>query len=163
MRRPLLARILFVAVLAAAPALADDTNAPSDQYEQFDGSSATIKDTFTKLEWDRSRVAQNVDLSAASFHCSTVALPPTGRVPTVKELLTILNEQPVARYEFGQNVPKMVSANAFADSTPINLPYWTQTPALGVGANMVWAVDFKTGKMTALDKTTGKANVRCVQ
>jgi hypothetical protein len=77
----------------------------------------------------------------------------------MKELLTILDESPHDEYEFGKVVPKMIDALAFAD-TPVDLPYWSSTPAPGV--DRYWTLSFRTGLMEARLKTD-PAHTRCVR
>lgn len=162
MKRKLLPRAILAAILLTLPAAAD---APQDQYERFDGDSVTIKDTFTKLEWDRKSVFKS-DHDGAAGNCplltslqSQAVGQPSGRLPSVKELLTIVDEEPHQEYEFGMLVPKMIDALAFAD-TPVDFPYWTSTPA--PGTDMFWTVSFKTGLMAAQAKTA-QGNARCVR
>jgi hypothetical protein len=156
MKRKLLPRAILAAILLALPAAAD---APQDQYERFDGDSVTIKDTFTKLEWDRKAVFKS-DYDGAAGNCALIgSLQSSGRLPSVKELLTILDEEPHQEYEFGMLVSKMIDALAFA-STPVDLPYWTSTPA--PGTDMFWTLSFKTGLMVAQPKTA-QGNARCVR
>lgn len=156
-RRVLPRAILAALVLVAVPAAAD---APSDQYERFDTDAATIKDAFTTLEWDRRGVITNVTSDIASSGCGFLAsLGNVGRLPTVKELLTLLDEDPHTEYEFGKLVQKMIDQNAFRGS-PVDLPYWTSTPAQGV--DMFWTVSFSTGAMQPMAKSA-KANARCVR
>jgi hypothetical protein len=159
-RRPLgrpprlVRRIVFAALLVATPALAD---APPDQYEQFDRDTTIIKDLFTFLEWERRPITTTLALPAAKLRCeSSIA---NGRLPTVKELLTIVDEEPHDEYEAGAVVAKMIDALAFPD-TPVSQPYWTSTKASG---NAIWAVDFKTGTMVTLDATSGMGHARCVR
>lgn len=164
MKTQLLPRVVLFALLLALPATADAPTSPA-QYERFDADSATVRDFFTTLEWDRRSVLRNVAFGAASSGCSLLgSLQPTGRLPTVKELLTILDEQPHDVYEFGALVPKMIDALAFAD-TPADRPYWTSTPAPAApGVSMVWTVNFSSGQMTAMmADTSTKANARCVR
>lgn len=157
-KRRLLPRLVLAAILLALPAAADAPRDPP-QYEAFVSESTTIRDAFTKLEWDRRNVLRNVALGVDAG-CSLVAsLENVGRVPTVKELLTILDEEPHDEYEFGKVVPKMIDALAFAD-TPVDKPYWTSTPAPGV--DMFWTVSFSTGEMTPRRKTE-TAHARCVR
>lgn len=163
MKRRVLPRAVLAAILLALPAAAD---APSDppQYERFDGDSVTIVDAFTKLEWDRRAVMTNVGFATASSGCSFLStLQGTGRLPTVKELLTIVDEDPHVEYEFGKVVTKMIDAPGFPN-TPVDLPYWTSTPA---GAGKVWTLSFSTGLMTAMSTDAAappeaKAHARCV-
>jgi hypothetical protein len=154
-----LPHVVVAALLFVVPAAAD---APATQYERFDQDSATIKDSFTKLEWDRNGVIRGVSEDVADAGCSFVAsLENTGRLPTVKELLTIVDESPHNEYDFKSVVAKFYDQGAF-DGTPIDLPYWTSTPAASAGVDMFWTVDFGTGLMHPLAKT-GKANARCVR
>ncbi len=159
MKRRLLPRAILAVILLALPAAAD---APRDQYERYDGDSLTIKDTFTLLEWDRKGVFKST-WDSAFGNCallSSFKSTPPGRLPTVKELLTIVDEEPHQEYEFGNLVPKMIDANAFASAdTPVDAPYWTSTPA---GTDAFWTVSFKTGLMAAQPRTA-QANARCVR
>ena len=67
MKRKLLPRAVLAAiVLLALPAAAD---APRDQYERFDGDSPTVRDFYTRLEWDRRGVLGNVTFIGASGGC----------------------------------------------------------------------------------------------
>jgi hypothetical protein len=153
--------VVLAALVLALPAAAAAPRDPS-QYDAFDADSLTIKDHFTLLEWDRRAVLSGVNHAAADLGCSGLTtLQKLGRLPTVKELLTVLDEDPHVEYEFGKYVPKMIDALAF-DGTPVDLPYWTSTPA---GAGKVWAVSFSTGTMTAVSTTdaTAKGNARCVR
>ena len=80
----------------------------------------------------------------------------------MKELLTIVDEEPHEEYESGVVVTKMIDADAFAD-TPVNLPYWTSTPA---GPGKVWVVNFSNGLMeprSTVPADNQKANARCVR
>jgi hypothetical protein len=155
-------RILPRAVLAAlfflvVPAAAD---APVGQYERFDSDTITIKDTKTLLEWDRRNIVRDSPQDLARLNCSTRTANPKYRLPTVKELLTIVDEQPHDEYEFGAEVSKMIDQPAF-DGTPIDLPYWSSTPA---GPGKFWTVSFKTGLMEARGSTASdKGNARCVR
>jgi hypothetical protein len=158
-KRKLLPRVVLGALLLALPAAADAPTMPP-QYAQFDADSATIKDNFTRLEWDRRAIVQNVTYAVGESGCSFLAtLQSTGRLPSIKELLTILDEEPHTEYEFSALVAKMIDAPAFAD-TPVDLPYWSSTPAPGV--DRYWTLSFKTGLMEARLKTD-KAHARCVR
>lgn len=156
--RRFLPRAVLAVVLLALPAAAD---APRDQYDRFDGDSVTIKDAFTKLEWDRHGVLENVTYGAAEGGCPFLpSLENVGRLPTIKELLTLLDEEPHPEYEFGKLVDKHLDGTAFFEA-PVNQPYWSSTPA---EPGKVWGLSFATGLMQQLptDPST-KANARCVR
>ena len=139
--------------LITLPAFAD---APKDQYELFDREARTIKDTFTRLEWERRLSSIPLGHSISESRCN--AFFAGGRLPTVKELLTILDEEPHQEYESGAVVPKRLDALAFPDA-PIGKPYWTSTPA---DATSMWAVNFSTGEMVKV-ATSDSALSRCVR
>jgi hypothetical protein len=157
-KRRLLPRAVLAALLLVLPAAAD---APRDQYERFDGDSLTIRDAFTKLEWDRRGVLASVAYVTAEGGCPLAAtLGGVGRLPTIKELLTVFDEEPHVEYEFGKLVSKQIDAVAFGD-TPVDLPYWSGTPA---GPGKVWALSFATGEMVSLATDgSAKAHARCVR
>jgi hypothetical protein len=149
--------LALAAALVTVPAIAD---APQDQYEPFDRDTAAIKDAFTHLEWERRPLSTPIGYVSATTRCESGTVFANGRLPTVKELLTILDEEPHSEYESGAIVAKMIDALAFPD-TPVSKPYLSTTP---VDATHVWGLDFKDGKMVALDKTDLSAGlVRCVR
>lgn len=167
MKRKILPRAVLAAILLALPAAADaPTNPP--QYAQFIGETPTITDNFTGLDWDRRSILSGVGKAATWSNgrtlCKSLAsfavTPPKteGRLPSIKELLTILDEEPHDEYESGAVVPKMIDQLAFAD-TPVDLPYWSSSPA---GNGQYWALSFRTGAMTAL-LPDAAAHVRCVR
>jgi len=156
MNRNFLPRAVLAAILLALPAAADAPRNPP-QYAQFDSDSVTIVDNFTHLEWDRRAIVRAQSYSLTDAGCG-FSLGNTGRLPSIKELLTILDEEPHNEYEFGKVVPKMIDALAFAD-TPVDLPYWSSTPA---GAGMHWTLSFRTGLMQALPDGSAALG-RCVR
>jgi hypothetical protein len=147
----------LVAVVAfALPVRADDPpGAPPDQYDFFDQSSAVIRDKKTGLAWTRSVSANVVPFATAQATCSGKT-----RLPTLKELLTLVDEQPHQHYDetVGQPVTRMIDPQAFDQSTPVNVAYWTSSLN---AAGKVWAVDFGTG-LTETANTTDSRYVRCV-
>jgi hypothetical protein len=153
MRRKLLPRTVFGLLLLVVPAAAD---APADQYDPFLRDAVTLTDHWTTLTWYRAVESRaSVDLAAA--YCNT--LPHTGAaptLPTVKELLTIVDEEPHQEYVGHDIVSKMIDGYAFPN-TPVDAPYWTSTPASAGG---YWTVNFATG-VTA--PSSGPAYVRCVK
>lgn len=146
-------------LVLTAPALAD---APigDPQYEAFDSSSTTISDRKTILTWDRNRVLRDKGFALAASHCDAV-FPGVGRVPTVKELLTLVDEEGRQVYDTTFNPPfvyKYIDQTAFADA-PTNKPYWTSTVE---SDGKVWTVDFSTGK-TQLSAPADLNHLRCVR
>lgn len=161
MKRHLRMLLVASAVLVTAPLMA---NAPVTQYQVFDRDATEIKDNFTKLAWQRDRIGlenrTKRTYATADSRCPAVF---GGRLPTVKELLTIVDEDPHREYEFGQNVDKAIDGiggRAFASSTYVDAPYWSSTPT-GT-TEEVWGVSFADGTMVRLKKTD-QAYARCVK
>ena len=90
--RPLLPSIALVGILLTASARAD---APATQYSPFDKTDTTIRDPHTRLVWQRyvPAVSSTAPIAAEEANCQK-AMTPTyvGRLPTVKELLTLVDE-----------------------------------------------------------------------
>jgi len=140
-------RVLFAAAvgaIAASIAVLAHGDAPKDQYELFGPKTATIVDVKAGLEWERfperdsDGGAQTTLLTQpqAAARCAANGY----RLPTVKELLTIIDEDPHSVYADGATVLVMVDRNAFP-TTEIDVPYWTSSPA----GNEFWYVDFQNG------------------
>jgi hypothetical protein len=142
-------RGVVLALVIVSPVLAD---APSDQYDFFSAETVKIKDRKTSLEWDRF-VSGPVRFDDAS--CG-----PGTRLPTMKELLTLVDEEPHYKYDEVQlkNVPKMIDQFAFGAQTPIDKAYWTSSLDPG---GQVWTVDFQTGDTRLVDRDVERY-VRCV-
>ncbi|CAN5818967.1 hypothetical protein BH11MYX4_BH11MYX4_68100 [soil metagenome] len=168
MRRPALrlaSRPLRIGLAILAVALPATADAPETQYRQFDQDAAEIEDLKTTLVWDRKRGINHADPGAAQIYCDTTVFPANnGRVPTVKELLTLVDEDPHKEYSSAFKPPyvqKNIDQLAFADNnSPVDKPYWTSTP--GPNPGDWWTVDFKTGK-TAIRTTSEGLYVRCVR
>jgi hypothetical protein len=154
-------RIALGILAIALPATADaPTNPP--QYAQFDQQASEITDRFTLLVWDRRNIVKfNTPVLGQSYCASTVFPSNNGRVPTVKELLTLVDESPHAEYDTSfkpPSVQRSIDALAFKD-TPTDKPYWTSTAAPG---GKFWTVEFTSGKTEARSPTEA-LNVRCVR
>ena len=153
MRLPSL-RIPFALLLFVAPVLAD---APPDQYRPFVRTDAEIRDAQTGLIWLRA------GSGAVPFATALAACPPNGaityRLPTMKELLTLVDEQPHQEYEDGGLVSITIDPNAFP-STPA-VPFWTGSGVAG-DSTMAWTVDFSTGVAEPHAKIESHP-VRCVR
>ena len=159
--RPRPWRIVLGFLAVTLPAMAD---APPLQYLGFDHDAVEITDRQTTLVWARSSVLKFTTPGDGRSFCDLTVFPKmNGRVPTVKELLTLVDEEPHVEYDSRYGPPfvqKSIDPLAFADSrTPTDKPYWTSTAAPG---GKFWTVDFTTGKTEA--RTAPESlYVRCVR
>jgi hypothetical protein len=156
-----LVRASVLALLVVAPALAD---APLDQYDSFDKDDVLIRDKKTILVWQRDIRFTPAPYSGADGFCA-LWNGAGGRIPTIKELLTIFDEAPHKEYN-GQDVLVYTDPLAFgANRTPIDNTYWSSTPvldSLGKPTGKVWTLNFGTGQMVDRAKTE-QAYYRCVK
>lgn len=151
-------RVLVAAIVFVLPVAADAPISGAErQYDVFGPTDVTITDRFTGLKWSRPK-------QGASYPVETKALAETrcaaasSRLPTVKELLTLVDEEPHAEYvqENLRNEPRYIDGRAFR-GTPPDFAFWTSTkPAVGSGT---FTVDFATG---LVDKATGPSDPRAV-
>jgi hypothetical protein len=160
------ARILGVLLVAsvvplAMLALAD---APSDQYTTFTKTRQDIFDRKTQLRWARYQVLQATSAVDGEAKCAAAGFSDGGagwRLPTVKELLTLVDEEPHQEaLSDGAVVQIAIDRNAFP-GTRVDLPYLTASPTGPGGAN-VWVVDFRTGEARSVP-SGGPFLVRCVR
>jgi hypothetical protein len=153
--------VVVLATLARA-------DAPTDQYNLFNLNSDVIQDLRTGLFWQRYPSTTPVSFTEAAAMCQALSLDtmPTGwRVPSYKELLTIVDEAPHYEYENGVLVQKWIDPNAFPGITgaPVLMyPYWTSsaypvTPPSGYA----YAVNFNSGFPQSQSMSTPQY-VRCV-
>lgn len=141
-------------MLVAVPVLAD---APADQYSPYVRADLDIVDTKTFLKWRRSVV---LGLTFADATKTTTSCPdPAYRLPTMKELLTLVDEQPHDEYEDGGLVSRTIDKSAFPLTPAVE--FWSSSDS-AVDPSKAWVVDFKTGAATPRSKTDTHA-VRCVQ
>ena len=143
-------RGLFLAVLATV-AFAPSTlaKAPFNQYERFEASSATISDSRTKLTWTRVVARPPVPFTVAQGNCESPY-----RLPTMKELQTLLDEEPASLSQ-----RRYLDADAFpAETSPVSEPYWTTTISNG---SERFAISFLTGATSSRDPQVA-AFYRCV-
>lgn len=157
-QRRWISRGVLAALVATLPAVAD---APNDQYAAFDRNSTTITDRKTRLVWTRTPSAA-LPFAAAAATCDAPA-----RLPTLKELLSLIEEEPHAEYEGAENVTKMIDKRAFGLNetrvpyTPVDAAYWTSSLA-GTGTSR-YTVDFQDGRVSAVSPTNTNARARCVR
>lgn len=156
--------------LVAALARGDS---PPDQYAIFQADTPTIVDEKTHLEWERypelDRVTgppdggdagtpgnpSAVTVAQAAVRCATFGAG--WRLPTVKELLTLVDEDPRKIYADGGDAYLYIDRNAFPTAVP-GL-YWTSSrdPSMPMG----WVVDFGSG-LTTLVTPAASLYARCV-
>ncbi len=156
--RTLSLRLVAVVILVGVPASAV---APVEQYEFFDSASLLIEDKKTLLDWERDAIKDQAHADIGTICASRPNLA-GGRVPTVKELLTIVDEAPHNYYDTDRpqpiNVTRAIDPSAFPD-TPTDKKYWSSTSA---GVGLVWTVNFETGAVETA--TTGEMlHLRCVR
>jgi hypothetical protein len=163
--RLLRATIAASAVVALATLARAD--APTDQYNLFNLNSDVIQDLRTGLSWQRYPLTTPVSLAQAEAACQGLSLGNYAsgwRVPSYKELLTIVDESPHYEYPNGSPVLKWIDGNAFPGdlAAPVVMyAYWTSSlyPALPPG--YAYAVNFHTGIPQAQSVGTAQY-ARCV-
>jgi len=123
--------------------------APSGRYTIGNG---TVYDTKTKLTWQQTVPPTTYSYSDAVTYCSDLGVTLSGawRVPTVKELLTIV--------DFSQARAPWIDAAAFP-GTPLHF-FWTSTTRRDLYGG-TWVVDFSQGNINSPGMSTDN-NVRCV-
>lgn len=146
--------LVFLSVTASA-------DAPPDQYDTFLKTTERIRDRYTVLRWDRfdivARSTTTLDDDEKFCQTRTTQLGGPGRLPTVKELLTLVDETPHDEVTGGTTVEaRAIDRNAFP-GTPVALPYVSTA-----GAGEFWVVDFTTGTVSVVGQLPQPHYVRCV-
>ena len=155
-------------VSLAAGARADaPPNGTDPQYGLFDGTTVVITDQHTGLHWQRTLPAQqSLTFAQAADYCASLSLvyPTPWRVPSYKELLTIVDEAPHPEYEAPIVVWKAIDPDAFPH-TAVGEGYWSSSiaPFSSTPQNSAQAymVNFNTGQALAFPQFSSGA-VRCV-
>ncbi|MBH1989428.1 MAG: DUF1566 domain-containing protein [Myxococcaceae bacterium] len=128
-----------------------------DRYRDQAGDGLTpestqVRDLVTGLIWQRA-VTGLYNWSAAQFYCFNLTLDGfSWRVPTLKELSTLLDER-------GVNPGSTINQTAFP-STPQDA-FWPSTWASSF--SNPWYVDFNAGAVTAWVLANSPLRVRCVR
>ena len=151
MKRPA-ARLLVVAVFAAvlATGVAGRASAPAGHYAIANGA---VYDTKTKLTWQQAASSSTYTQPAAASYCATLGLNgATWRLPTMKELLTIV--------DLSVSPPGPTIDSAAFPGTPPDY-FWSSTPYAGT-VGSAWSVLFYYGLSYGND-VTNTSYVRCVQ
>ncbi len=153
-----LARIAVTLVGSLALASTVRADAPTDQYSSFTRQDVVIVDRITELTWDRA--VQSGAYSGGGGNAVTACVSQGKRVPTLKELLTLVDENPTKEYENGAETYKAIDVAAFP-KTPAE-PFFSSSVALGKPGERVWGVDFATGAVVDLP-TSETHKFRCVK
>jgi hypothetical protein len=138
-------------------------DAPPGQYSYFDLRDQSILDLKTGLRWQR-YAAPPVSSASAVSYCAGLSLSGFGagawRLPSYKELLTLVDESPHIEYPTGAPVQIAIDGNAFS-GTAVDAPYWTSSPYPPMSGN-AYAVDFSTGAGQDVAIASANLYVRCV-
>ncbi len=129
---------------------------PISRFVAVDGG--LIRDTLTKLTWQQQASATIMGWSDAHAYCLSVG---SGfRLPTVKELASIVDATVTSGATIKQDVFAKTPAGAFWTSSPYVGP-----PSAYVGSTGVWEIDFSSGFSYYDDVSNGSygARVRCVR
>lgn len=152
-------KTLLAAGLGAMATLAilrvTHASAPADQYAEFARSSTEIADRQTKLLWLRTP-ASGFTFDQAKAYC--LSRTPAGfRLPTAKELLTLVDEEPHEEYVATRVVTRYADQSAFG-GFPDSL-FWTSNQE---DSTKAYVLSFQDG--TLLTNLVGQSvSVRCVK
>lgn len=118
--------------------------------DHYTVANGTVTDNWTHLTWEQATPPGTFTVAQAASHCAALSLAgATWRLPTVKELLTLV--------DVTQDAP-MIDPTAFPGTPPV--AFWTGT--IPLGRTDGWLVSFQYGYSSsiAVDDTP---SVRCVQ
>lgn len=136
-------------------------DAPPGQYALFSPQSQAIYDSQTKLRWQRFITDSPKLQSDAAGLCASTPSLPTARLPTYRELLTLVDEDGHAEWDpsadGGASTLRYIDRNAFP-ATPA-AAFWTMSPGASGGFKVV---DFGTGETRDLVGPGANAYYRCV-
>lgn len=143
---------LAAGALCLFPALVR-ADAPPSQYKPYLSSDDLIEDTATGYTWVRDEVSAG-PVSPTQIRCRV----PSASLPTVRELATLLDNQPKKVLSDGESKDLHIDQNAFPRTQP--KPYWT----VSVGPNgQIFVIDFGTGEVSMVPNVpASKAFVRCI-
>jgi hypothetical protein len=151
------------AIVLTSFARADAPTGQDGQYNLFNLNSDVIQDVQTGLYWQRYASTTAVDYASSFGVCASLSLDTmtTGwRVPSYKELMTLVDEVPHTEYEGGSLVYKAIDSHAFPGTATTN-PYWTSSPYVSQ-SNSAYVINFRTGVPTYADMSSAGYFVRCV-
>ena len=151
----LLAGVAAIAVVFAMTRKGASSAPPGRYVIPGDG---TVYDTKTKLTWQQATLPVQTQ-SVAIAECPSVGLPGSGwRLPTIKELHTLM--------DFSAAAPPYIDQTAFPGTPTANQSaYWSSSLQVGNPAGslaMGWTVYFSS-PVTMFNPTYVSAYVRCVR
>jgi hypothetical protein len=162
-------RGLLGGAVALAVASLASADAPSGQYGSYTYNDAWIPDLRTGLNWQR-KVTQQFNFAGAAHYCDTLTVgsfTSGWRVPSYKELLTLVDETPNVDGSGGLNVVKRIDVHAFGQPygenwtfTPVDTAYWTSSLS-PTDPTYAYAIDFISGHALSIGTGT-QFYVRCV-
>lgn len=128
---------LALAVVCTFTVLAHAVGAPPEQYQVFNKSSLYIRDYKTGLYWVRQPSSKGDYPSAQSYCAGQNVLGYTYRLPTYKELLSLVDEDPHLEYDPSSGTDKLryIDPNAFP-GTPADF-FWSLSRTAGGQAKVV--------------------------
>lgn len=151
MRPRAIRAILPALALSTLPALVR-ADAPANQYEAYLSGDDFVEDKQTGCRWWRR--APDTPVALAQVACPS---PATFRVPTLRELATLLDNQPRQVLVGGVSKPLHIDQNAFPRTPPD--VFWTATVAPD---GKVFVIDFGSGEIRTQTPGT-PAYLRCIQ
>jgi len=120
-------------------------------------ATGEVEDVETGLVWQQGDSTTMMDFASAAPYCAGLGLNGhTWRVPSIKELSTLVDETPPIT-----KVSPAIDTTTFP-STPANAPYWSSTlfNKMAATAHDPWVINFEDG-FTEYTQTAGL--VRCVR
>ena len=139
-----------VASVALALSLVARADAPSGRYSIAAG---VVTDTATGLAWQQGISPSTMTWADAKTYCSSLSLNgATWRLPTIKELVTIVDETKTSS--------PPIDTTAFPN-TPSE-DFWSSSPFAHVPSD-AWAVSFANGYVTGSLVAGSTLRARCVQ
>jgi hypothetical protein len=145
------------------PFASSPAGAPPGRYTTAgSGTTATVYDTKTKLTWQQTPTADDggtfpelSQASAASYCAGSSLNGAPGRLPTVNELLTLM--------DFSQTGGTQAMVDpTFFPSTPLGKDFWSSTPDL-TDAGWAYLVHFDDGGSQNRSLASNPNAVRCVR
>jgi len=145
---------LLRAAILATGLLTVDAGRAAAPHGRYTVGSGSVYDNETRLTWQRTAPSSTYIQTGAASYCATLNLNgATWRLPTIKELVTIVD------VTVASPGPTIDSA-AFPGTVPG--PFWSSTPYAGASSGVVWAVYFYGGNAYS-DDVSNADYVRCVR